>query len=113
MSDAQLTLAARRLLTAIRSEPVVWEGQSVRCTVSVGYASFPLTGVAVDVTMDRAITLVDKALHQAKRRGRDRACLIVLVNAGTEQELSAINARFEDAAADRRVQLAETVSAAG
>jgi diguanylate cyclase (GGDEF)-like protein len=112
MSDAQLTHAARRLLSAIRSEPVIWQGQSLQCTVSVGYASFPLTGAAIDVTFDRAITLVDKAQYQAKRRGRDRACLIVLVNAGTEQELSAINARFEEAVADRRVQLAETVCAA-
>jgi hypothetical protein len=31
-------------------------------------------------------------------QGRDRACLIMLVNASTEQELSAINARFEEAA---------------
>ena len=91
MSDAQLTLAARRLLTSIRSEPVIWGGQRPHCTVSVGYASFPLTGAAVEVTLDRAITLVDKALHQAKREGRDRACLIMQVNVSTEQELTAIN----------------------
>ena len=111
MSDAQLNLTAHRLLNAVRSEPVVWHGERIRCTVSIGCASFPVTGAAIDVSLDRAISLVDKALYHAKRRGRDRACMITLVNVYSEQELAAINEEFEDAIADRRVQLVETVSA--
>ena len=111
MSDAQLNLAVRRLLTALRSEPIAWSGHSIRCTVSVGYASFPIQGAAVDISLDRAITLVDKALRQAKRLGGNRACLISRVTANNERELSAINAQFEVAASDRRVQLVETVGA--
>ena len=111
MSDAQLNLTAHRLLNAVRSEPVVWHGERIRCTVSIGCASFPITGAAIDVSLDRAISLVDKALYHAKRRGRDRACMITLVNVYSEQELAAINEDFEDAIADRRVQLVETVSA--
>ena len=111
MSAAQLNLAVRRLLTALYSEPIAWNGHSVECTVSVGYASFPVEGAAVDISLDRAITLVDKALHQAKRQGGNRACLISRVSANSELELSAINAQFEVAASDRRVQLVETVGA--
>lgn len=111
MSDAELNLAVRRLLTAIHGEPVAWNGQGIGCTVSIGYASFPVKGAAVDISLDRAITLVDKALHQARRQGGDRACLISLVMAENDRELSAISAQFDVAALDRRVQLIETVSA--
>jgi diguanylate cyclase (GGDEF)-like protein len=110
MSEAQLNLAARRLLGAMRYHPISWNSRSISCAVSIGYASFPLKGVAIDIPLDRAITLVDKALLQAKRRGRDRACLIELLNAGSEEELKAINTGFEQAAVDQRVQLLETVS---
>jgi diguanylate cyclase (GGDEF)-like protein len=111
MSDAQLNLAVRRLLTVMRSEPLTWNGQSVECTVSIGYASFPVNGAAVDISLDGAITLVDKALRQARHQGGDRTCLITLINAHNEQELRAIQAQFEVATSDRRVQLVETVSA--
>jgi len=111
MSDAQLNLAVRRVLIAIHSQPIAWNGHSIGCTVSVGYASFPVAGTAVDIALDRAITLVDKALRQAKRQGGNRACLISRVSAKSERELSVINAQFEVAALDRRVQLVETVGA--
>lgn len=111
MSDAQLNLAVRRLLTAISKEPITWNGQSLECTVSIGYASFPVQGATVEISLDRAITLVDKALRQAKRQGGNRACLISQVSANNEGELNAINAQFDDAASNCRVQLVEIVSA--
>jgi diguanylate cyclase (GGDEF)-like protein len=111
MSIAQLNVLARRLLAAIRSEPVLCSGQAIRCAASIGYASFPVQGASVDISLDRALSLVNQALQQAKHRGRDRACLVVLVNAASEQELSAINAHFAQATADDRVQLQETVDA--
>jgi len=112
MSDAQLNLAVRRVLTALHGEPIAWNGHSIGCTVSIGYASFPVKGTAVAISLLRAMTLVDKALRQARRQGGDRACLISGVSANNEGELSAINAQFEAAALDRRVQLVETVGAA-
>jgi diguanylate cyclase (GGDEF)-like protein len=111
MSDAQLNLAVRRALIAICSEPIAWNGHSMECTVSIGYASFPVEGTAVDISLDRAITLVDNAWRQAKRQGGNRACLISQVSADSERELSAIIAQFEVATLDRRVQLVETMGA--
>lgn len=110
MSDAELNLAVRRLVAVIHNEPVICNGAGVPCTVSIGYASFPVKGAAVDMSLDWAITLVGNALRRAKRQGGDRACLITLVNANNAQELNAINVQFEMASSDRRVQLMETES---
>ena len=112
MTALQADLTAARLLQAVRDEPVVWNGHMIRCTISIGYASFPMAGSATDISLDSAISLVDKALYEAKRRGRDRACLIKLVSARDEKELTNISSEFESATTDRRVQLVEILGAA-
>ena len=112
MTPAQADLTAERLLQAVRREPVLWNGQVIHCTISIGYASFPMTGAATDISLDSAISLVDKALYVAKRRGRDRACLIKVVSARDEKELTRISAEFDSATIDRRVQLVEILGAA-
>jgi len=110
MSDAELNATTHRILNAIREEPVSWKGQKIQCTVSIGCARFPMRGTAVDVLLERAIGLVDKALYEAKRRGRNRACLLTLVAAKTARDLTAINADFAAAAANRKVLLVETIT---
>jgi diguanylate cyclase (GGDEF)-like protein len=112
MTPAQADLTAERLLQAVRREPVMWNGHMIRCTISIGYASFPMAGAATDISLDSAISLVDKALYEAKRRGRDRACLIKVVSARNEKELTTISSEFESATTDRRVQLVEILGAA-
>jgi diguanylate cyclase (GGDEF)-like protein len=112
MTPAQADLTAERLLQAVRCEPVVWNGNLIRCTISIGYASFPMAGSATDISLDSAISLVDKALYEAKRRGRDRACLIKVVSARNEKELTTISSEFESATTDLRVQLVEILGAA-
>ncbi|HEV7614368.1 MAG TPA: tetratricopeptide repeat-containing diguanylate cyclase [Steroidobacteraceae bacterium] len=112
MTPAQADATAARLLQAVRREPVAWNGQMIRCTISIGYASFPMEGSATDISLDSAISLVDKALYEAKRRGRDRACLIKVVSARDERELTDISSEFESATIDRRVQLVEILGAA-
>jgi diguanylate cyclase (GGDEF)-like protein len=108
MSQAELSVTAQRLLQAVRGEPVVYCDDKVSCTASIGGASFPLSGAAIDVRLDRAITLVDNALAQAKRRGRDRACLITGVEADSDEELTSINVAFEEATAQFRVHMVES-----
>jgi diguanylate cyclase (GGDEF)-like protein len=112
MTPTQADLTAERLLQAVRREPVLWNGHLIRCTISIGYASFPMAGSATDISLDSAISLVDKALYEAKRRGRDRACLIKVVSARNEKELTSISSEFESATTDRRVQLVEILGAA-
>jgi len=112
MTPAQADLTAERLLQAVRREPVIWNGHMIHCTISIGYASFPMTGSAADISLDSAISLVDKALYVAKRRGRDRACLIKVVSARDEKELTRISAEFDSATIDRRVQLVEILGTA-
>ena len=112
MTPAQADLTAERLLQAVRREPVTWNGHMIHCTISIGYASFPMAGSATDISLDSAISLVDKALYVAKRRGRDRACLIKVVSARDDKELTKISSEFETATRDRRVELVEILGAA-
>ena len=112
MTPLQADQTAERLLHAVRCEPVPWSGQQIHCTISIGYANFPMAGAATHITLESAISLVDKALYEAKRRGRDRACLIKLVSARDEKELTRISSEFETATQDRRVHLVEIVGAA-
>ena len=112
MTPLQADVTGARLLQAVRREPVAWNGQMIHCTISIGYASFPMEGSATDISLDSAISLVDKALYEAKRRGRDRACLIKVVSARDERELTDISSEFESATIDRRVQLVEILGAA-
>jgi len=112
MTPSQADMTAERLLQAVRREPVMWNGQLIHCTISIGYASFPMAGSATDISLDSAISLVDKALYVAKRRGRDRACLIKVVSARDDKELTRISSEFESATMDRRVQLVEILGAA-
>ncbi len=112
MTPAQADFTAERLLQAVRCDPVLWNGQLIRCTISIGYACFPMPGSATDISLESAISLVDKALYEAKRRGRDRACLIKVVSARDEAELTTISSEFESATMDRRVLLVEILGAA-
>jgi len=108
----QADSTVERLLQTVRRDPVLWNGQAIQCTISIGYAFFPMTGSATEISLENAISLVDKALYEAKRRGRDRACLISSVSALDERELTVISTEFESAAADLRVLLVETGVAA-
>jgi diguanylate cyclase (GGDEF)-like protein len=112
ITSEQADGTVERLLQAVRRDPVLWNGQAIACTISIGYACFPMAGSATEISLQSAISLIDKALYEAKRRGRDRACLISTVTAHDEKQLTLISDEFESAAADRRVELIEMGSAA-
>jgi diguanylate cyclase (GGDEF)-like protein len=111
MSREQLTVTVRRLLSIVQDKPVLWRSQVVPVTISIGYAVFPVSPGTMDVSLDRAIALVDKALYEAKKRGRNRACMITEVRMGASGDLSSINAAFDVATADNVVQLKELENA--
>ena len=110
MSEIQLEDTARRLLCAVAQEPILWQRQTIYSTVSIGYASFPLPGTSLNVSLGRAISLADKALYQAKLRGRNLACGVSALHAESEVELSAINTDLDVTA--ERVQFCETAASA-
>jgi diguanylate cyclase (GGDEF)-like protein len=108
----QATATVNRLLVAVRRDPVIWNGQMIPCTISIGFGCFPMPGSDTEISLEHAVSLVDKALYVAKRRGRDRACLISEVSAHDREDLNTISADFERAAADHRVELCEIGAAA-
>lgn len=68
-SDREATwTVAERLRACVADEPVVIEGQEIRCTVSGGMA---LVG-AGDKCIDDALHRADDALYRAKGNGRNR-----------------------------------------
>jgi len=111
MSREQLTTTVRRLLATVQDKPVLWRSQVIPVTISIGYAVFPVSPGSMDVSLDRAIALVDKALYEAKKRGRNRACMITEIRMGTGGDLSSINAAFDVATADNVVQLKDLENA--
>jgi diguanylate cyclase (GGDEF)-like protein len=107
ITPEQADRTVERLLYAVRRDPVLWNGKAIKCTISIGYAYFPMSGSETEITLDSAIGLIDKALYMAKRRGRDRACLISALSAHSERELTILSAEFESAAEDHRIKLVE------
>jgi diguanylate cyclase (GGDEF)-like protein len=112
ITNEQADSTVERLLQAVRRDPVLWNGQAIACTISIGYACFPMAGSDTEISLQSAISLIDKALYEAKRRGRNRACLISAVAAHDERQLTVISDEFESAAADQRIQLVEMGAAA-
>jgi diguanylate cyclase (GGDEF)-like protein len=88
ITPEQTDLTIGRLLGVIRQDPIVCDGQSIHCTISIGYACFPMPGLITKVPLETAIRLVDKALYEAKRRGRDRACRIGTIGGGETPKLT-------------------------
>jgi diguanylate cyclase (GGDEF)-like protein len=107
MTDAALAETAHRLLDAVSGGSLHWHGETLHCTTSIGYASFPMPGTTASISLYRAISLADKALYQAKRRGRNRACRITVLRADSEAELTRISTDFEVASTGVHVALEE------
>jgi len=107
LSEPELNATVGRLLTVVEMSPVHVNGQIVECTVSIGCARFPLQGAAIDIALERAINLVDKALYRAKRSGRNRACFVRALRAPTEQEAWSVNLSFEAATSGELLELLE------
>ena len=58
---------AERIRESMAGKPLIYDGKSVRSTVSIGVASFPEDGHTIDALVARA----DRALYKAKHEGRN------------------------------------------
>jgi diguanylate cyclase (GGDEF)-like protein len=66
-SDGAVAVA-ERICEMMASVPIEAQGKQVRCTVSIGAASFPEDGVSLDAVVARA----DRAMYEAKTTGRNK-----------------------------------------
>ena len=97
---------AQRLLQAVAGTPVALAGTApLRVTASLGHAVFPLAPHHLPLTPEQAINLADMALYAAKSLGRHRATGIHSCAAADAAALRAVEADFERAWQDGRVQL--------
>ena len=54
ITPEQADRTVERLLLAVRRDPVLWNGQAIQCTISIGYACFPMPGIGDgDLTGER------------------------------------------------------------
>jgi diguanylate cyclase (GGDEF)-like protein len=95
---------ARRVLDAVGGQPYALpDGGSLRVTVSLGHACFPLDPARLPLSLERAINLVDMALYTAKNHGRNCAMGIVMTSATTPETLNAVEVDFDLARSEGRV----------
>ncbi len=59
---------AQRILQAVASAPLEFEGRHIQTSVSIGIACYPEDGRSIDAIQARA----DRAMYLAKERGRNR-----------------------------------------
>lgn len=62
------TEVAQRILLAIATAPLEFEGRSIQTSVSIGIACYPEDGRSIDAIQARA----DRAMYLAKEQGRNR-----------------------------------------
>ncbi len=108
MNRDEADALAGRLLQAVAGRPVALPAAGappLRVTASIGHAVFPLAPHGVAVGAEQAINLVDMALYSAKGQGRHRAVGIVGCDAASATTLREVEADFERAWQDGRLQL--------
>jgi diguanylate cyclase (GGDEF)-like protein len=105
MSAERVEPLAQRLLNAVASMPVILGEQRLDVTTSIGFAEFPLLPQCLDMPWDMAVDIVDNAMYVAKTLGRNRACGIGAVPAGTLAEVDLLTQDLERSWREGRVQM--------
>ena len=109
----QVEALADRVLRAVGDTPVTIEGgPPLAVTASIGYARFPLPPHRVSLSWERAVNLADMALYTAKSLGRNRAVGIAGLRAPHREALRDVEADFERAWSDGRLDLSQTAGPA-
>lgn len=89
---------AERLRQAVEQSEILYRGQRIPVTLSMGVAAFPEDAADADAL----IGLADKALYQAKERGRNQVCLYEETPLRGGRKRNASENRRTPRASDRR-----------
>jgi diguanylate cyclase (GGDEF)-like protein len=73
VSAGRLDDIALRLMDAVSRDPVIYRGDAIRLTTSIGFAPVLMRPGDDALTWERALRLIDQALYMAKLHGRNRA----------------------------------------
>lgn len=104
---------AQRLLDLIGGSPVLYEGRAIPVTVSIGFASLPLSPHGLRLGWERAIDLVDTVMYLAKAHGRNKAYGVEYMQAEDALAAAQLTARLEAAWSEGRVGLLALSGPAG
>jgi diguanylate cyclase (GGDEF)-like protein len=104
-SAEQVDGLAQRILGAIGDTPIRQQAHRIPVTASVGFATFPIGPLPLQVSWERAINLVDTAMYLAKAHGRNRAYCVRLLQACDANSLERITNGLEAAWRDGEVAL--------
>jgi diguanylate cyclase (GGDEF)-like protein len=73
VSPGRLDDIALRLMDSVSRDPVMYRGDAIRLTTSIGFAPVLMRPGDDALTWERALRLIDQALYMAKLHGRNRA----------------------------------------
>lgn len=81
IDPAHVTAFVRRVLTAIGTTPVEFEGQQIQVTASGGFIHLPFSGISEEqLDWEKVLQIADMALYLSKSNGRNQACLVNSLN---------------------------------
>ena len=81
IDPAHVTTFVSRVLTAIGTTPVEFEGQQIQVTASGGFIHLPFSGISEEqLDWEKVLQIADMALYLSKSNGRNQACLVNSLN---------------------------------
>jgi diguanylate cyclase (GGDEF)-like protein len=104
-SGQQLDEIAARIMRSIALEPILYKGNRIHVTASIGYAPMPLPPEDVHLPWERAVSLVDMALYMAKLHGRNCAYGIRKLRRSDDEAMARIERNLESAWANGMVEM--------
>ena len=104
-SADKLDEIAARIMRAVALEPIVYQGNQIRVTASIGYAPMPLPPEDIHLPWERAVSLVDMALYMAKLHGRNCAYGIRKLRRSDDEAMARIERNLESAWANGMVEM--------